>query len=80
MLKERTHMPVVADPSHGIGIRKFVAPVALASIMAGADAVIMEVHETPQKAFSDGQQTLSHRQAQKTYQNMLSTREHFVGM
>lgn len=77
ILKERTHLPVVADPSHGIGIRKYVTPVALASVMAGADAVIMEVHETPQKAFSDGQQTLSHNQAVRTYQNVRSTREHF---
>ncbi len=77
ILKERTHLPVVADPSHGIGIRKYVTPVALATVMAGADAVIMEVHETPQKAFSDGQQTLSHHQAKKTYENVLSTRAHY---
>ncbi len=78
ILKDRTHLPVVADPSHGIGVRKFVPPVALASIMAGADAVIMEVHETPHKAFSDGQQTLSHRQAKNTYQNMRDVRKCYL--
>ncbi len=59
MLKEKTHLPVIADPSHGIGIRDFVEPVALASVMAGADGVIFEVHEVPEKAASDGQQTLN---------------------
>lgn len=58
ILKEKTHLPVVADPSHGIGIREFVAPVALATVMAGADGVIYETHQEPEKAASDGQQTL----------------------
>ncbi|MBT8220608.1 MAG: 3-deoxy-7-phosphoheptulonate synthase [Bacteroidia bacterium] len=73
MLKEKTHLPVVADPSHGIGVRKFVEPVALASIMAGADALICEVHETPEKAFSDGQQTLSHQEAMGFYNRLRKT-------
>lgn len=75
MLKEKTHLPVIADPSHGIGVRRFVNPVALASIMAGADGVIMEVHDTPEKAFSDGQQTLSYQEAEKTYGQMIKTFE-----
>ncbi len=73
MLKEKTHLPVIADPSHGIGIRSFVEPVGLAGIMAGADGVIMEVHHTPEKAFSDGQQTLDYGQAHKTYQKFSKT-------
>ena len=63
MLKEKTHLPVIADPSHGIGVRQFVDKIALASIMAGADGVIFEVHSTPEKAFSDGQQTLNFGEA-----------------
>lgn len=59
ILKDKTHLPVVADPSHGIGIRDYVEPIALASAIAGADGVIFEVHEVPDKAYSDGQQTLS---------------------
>ena len=78
ILKERTHLPIIADPSHGIGVRQFVTPVALASVMAGADGVIMEVHEVPQKAFSDGQQTLSHKQAIRSYQSLLATRAHYL--
>ena len=67
VLKEKTHLPVIADPSHGIGIRRFVGPIALACVMAGADGVLVEVHETPEKALSDGQQTLSFREAERLY-------------
>ncbi len=59
ILKEKSHLPVIADPSHGIGIREHVEPVALACIMAGADGVIYETHEKPEEAYSDGQQTLN---------------------
>ena len=58
ILKEKTHLPVVADPSHGIGIREFVEPIALAALMAGADGIIYETHQRPDEAYSDGQQTL----------------------
>jgi len=75
MLKEKTHLPVVADPSHGIGVRRFVPQIALASILAGADGVIVEVHENPEKAFSDGQQTLSYQEAKALYQNIGKTLE-----
>jgi len=70
VLKEKTHLPVIADPSHGIGVRSFVPPIALASVMAGADGVIMEVHERPEKAFSDGQQTLSYQEAERLYKGL----------
>ena len=58
ILKEKTHLPVIADPSHGIGLREFVEPVALAALMAGADGIIYETHKKPEEAASDGQQTL----------------------
>ncbi len=70
MLKNMTHLPVIADPSHGIGIRRYVEPVALAALMAGADGIIMEVHETPEKAASDGQQTLNYAEAGELYQKL----------
>jgi 3-deoxy-7-phosphoheptulonate synthase len=57
--KSLTHLPVVADPSHGTGRWELVAPMAKASIAAGADALIIEVHPRPEEAFSDGQQTLN---------------------
>ena len=65
ILKEKTHLPVVADPSHGIGIREFVEPVALAAVMAGADGIIYETHQEPEKAASDGQQTLDFTESAK---------------
>jgi 3-deoxy-7-phosphoheptulonate synthase len=58
VLKKLTHLPVIADPSHGIGIRDKVAPMARAAVAAGADGLIIEVHYDPDKAFSDGAQTL----------------------
>lgn len=65
ILKEKTHLPVIADPSHGIGIRDHVPAVALAAIMAGADGVIYEVHEKPEEALSDGQQTLNFQESEQ---------------
>lgn len=59
ILKEKTHLPVIADPSHAIGIRKHVEKVSLAAIAAGADGLIYEIHPVPEKAMSDGQQTLN---------------------
>lgn len=59
ILKEKTHLPIIADPSHGIGIRRHVEPMALASVAAGADGVIVEMHPKPEKAVSDAAQTLS---------------------
>ena len=58
VLKERTHLPIVADPSHGTGYWQYVTPMALASIAAGADGLIIEVHNNPEVAVSDGGQSL----------------------
>ncbi len=63
ILKEKSHLPVIADPSHGIGIRDHVSPIAMASTIAGADGVIFETHCRPEEAFSDGQQTLDYNEA-----------------
>jgi 3-deoxy-7-phosphoheptulonate synthase len=53
-----THLPVVVDPSHGTGHRHLVAPMALAGMAAGADSLIIEVHDKPEEALSDGPQAL----------------------
>jgi len=73
ILKEKSHLPVVVDPSHGIGIRRFVEPMALAAVMAGADGIIAEIHQTPEKAFSDGQQTLAYGEAEFFYERLRET-------
>lgn len=78
ILKDRSHLPVVVDPSHGIGIRKYVESMALAGVMVGAEGVILEVHECPEKAFSDGQQTLSYAQGSKCYNNIRKARELYL--
>lgn len=58
VVKALSHLPVIVDPSHGIGIRNKVAPMALAAVAAGADGLMIEVHHDPDKAFSDGPQSL----------------------
>jgi 3-deoxy-7-phosphoheptulonate synthase len=58
MLKSHSHLPVVVDPSHGIGIRSAVLPMARAAVAAGADGLIIEVHPDPDRALSDGMQSL----------------------
>ncbi|HXG31346.1 MAG TPA: 3-deoxy-7-phosphoheptulonate synthase [Thermodesulfobacteriota bacterium] len=58
VLKEKTHLPVVADPSHGTGYWQYVTPMSLAAIAAGADGLIIEVHPKPETAMSDGGQSL----------------------
>ena len=58
LLKQWTHLPVFADPSHGTGKWDLVAPTARACIAAGADGLIIEVHPHPENAMSDGAQSL----------------------
>jgi 3-deoxy-7-phosphoheptulonate synthase len=58
VLKRLTHLPVIADPSHGTGKRDYVLPMARAAVAAGADGLIVEVHPDPDHAVSDGAQTL----------------------
>jgi 3-deoxy-7-phosphoheptulonate synthase len=59
LLKSLTHLPIVVDPSHGTGARLLVEPMALASIAAGADGLLIEVHPNPAVALSDGPQSLT---------------------
>ena len=75
LLKEKSHLPVIADPSHGIGLREYVEPIALAAVMAGADGVIYETHQRPEEAFSDAQQTLDFAESQRLIRRLRSTFE-----
>ncbi len=59
VLRERTHLPVIVDPSHGTGHAQYVQPMSCASVAAGADGLMIEVHPTPEKALSDGPQSLT---------------------
>ena len=58
IIKKLSHLPMTSDPSHGTGLRDKVPPMARASLAAGADALLIEVHHDPDKAFSDGAQSL----------------------
>ena len=58
VLEELTHLPVIVDPSHGTGVWHYVSPMAFAAVAAGADGLMIEVHNCPEKALSDGPQAL----------------------
>ncbi len=70
VLLEKTHLPVIVDPSHGIGIRDYIEPMALAGVMCGADGVIYETHELPEEALSDGQQTVDFRESARMIERL----------
>ena len=65
VVKKLTHLPIVLDPSHGIGIREHVPTMAKASLAAGADAIALEIHPRPEEALSDGAQSLLAEQYKK---------------
>ena len=58
LVKELSHLPVLADPSHGTGLRSLITPMSKAAVAAGADGLIIEVHPCPERALSDGPQSL----------------------
>lgn len=58
VIQKKSHLPIIVDPSHGVGIRDKIAPMALASVAAGADGLMIEFHPDPPKAKSDGPQSL----------------------
>ncbi len=70
VVKELSHLPVIVDPSHGTGIRDKVAPMARAAIAAGADGLIVEVHHDPDRALSDGAQSLLPEQYEQLVQQI----------
>lgn len=69
-LKEKSHLPIVVDPSHGIGLRKHVPAMALAGAVAGADGLLIEIHKCPEEALSDGAQTLSFEEASELFEKL----------
>jgi 3-deoxy-7-phosphoheptulonate synthase len=62
VLRERTHLPIVVDPSHAAGVARWVPQLALAAAAAGADGIMVEVHDDPASAMSDGDQALDPRE------------------
>lgn len=70
VLKSLTHLPVVVDPSHGVGKWDLVAPMAKAAVAAGADGLLIEVHPNPEEAMSDGEQSLNPEVFKKLMQDL----------
>jgi len=70
VVQQLSHLPIVADPSHGTGRRDKVLPMARAAVAAGADGVLIEVHPTPEHAMSDGAQTQSPEQFAETVEQL----------
>ena len=75
MLRELTHLPVVIDPSHACGIAKLVKPMAIAAAAAGADGLMIEVHNDPPRALCDGAQSLTPEQFDGTMKKVFAVRE-----
>lgn len=74
-LREHTHLPIVIDPSHATGRASLVEPMALAAAAAGADGLMIEVHNNPAAALCDGAQSLTPEQFRKTAEKVLKIRE-----
>lgn len=70
VLKELSHLPVIADPAHGTGMWQYVIPIARAAVAAGADGVMVEVHPNPARAWSDGAQSLTFQRFAKLMEEL----------
>jgi 3-deoxy-7-phosphoheptulonate synthase len=69
ILKQKTHLPVIVDPSHATGVASLIEPISKASIAIGADGLMVEVHFKPSTALSDGEQSLDN----KMFTNLMNT-------
>ena len=75
VLRELSHLPIIIDPSHAIGVSKFVTPMALAAVASGADGLIIEVHNDPPNAVCDGAQSLTPEQFAELAEEVQKIRE-----
>ena len=70
VLRSLTHLPILVDPSHGTGVRTYVSSMAMAAVAAGADALMIECHQNPEEAFSDGAQSLYPKQLERLMKDL----------
>lgn len=75
MIKQLSHLPVLVDPSHATGRWEMVTPVAKAAVAAGADGIMVEVHQDPENALSDGKQSLTPQNYKKLYEQIVRLAE-----
>ena len=78
VLREKTHLPVIVDPSHATGVRHYVEPLSVGAVAVGADGLIIEVHNNPQKALCDGPQSLTPAQFDNTMKKISKMRSFFT--
>lgn len=71
IIKQKTNLKIIVDPSHGTGVRELVKPMSLAAIASGADGIMIEVHPNPEKALSDANQSLNFSEFKSVYNNIL---------
>lgn len=76
IIKDLSHLPVIIDPSHGLGLRKYVPNMAYAAMAAGADGIMVEMHTDPEQSISDAKQTIG----PTTYFNMMQTLRQMAGI
>ncbi len=77
MIKKKSHLPVIVDPSHATGIRDMVEPMSLSAVAAGADGLMIEVHNNPAKALCDGPQSLTPESFMRLMDKITKMREFF---
>jgi 3-deoxy-7-phosphoheptulonate synthase len=70
MVRELSHLPVIADPSHGTGRRDLIQPASRAALAIGADGLMIEVHPCPERALSDGAQSLNLKEFAKVMESL----------
>ena len=75
MIKQLSHLPILVDPSHATGKWEMVTPVAKAAVVAGADGIMVEVHQDPERALSDGKQSLTPQNFRKLYEQIVRLAE-----
>lgn len=75
LLKEKSHLPIIVDASHGTGKKSLVEPVTLGCILAGADGAMVEIHQNPSCALSDGEQSLNFEEFKKLCKKLKKTLE-----
>ena len=80
VLQELSHLPVIIDPSHAVGISRFMKPMALAAVASGADGLIIEVHNDPPNAISDGAQSITPEQFADLSEKIRRIREVIVAL
>lgn len=80
VVKELTHLPIITDPSHGTGKLSLIEPMCLASVAAGADGLILEVHRNPPEALSDKDQALTPKQFEGIEKRVRALRKFMEGM